>query len=611
MLRPIDSATRERRLLDGMWRFKVDWDNNGIESGWAGQKLPGTREMAVPGSVNDVFADENVRNHVGYYFYQRDVQVPASWDDQQILVRFGSVTHEAVVFVNGTELFRFKGGYMPFEVDVTDHVSAGEKFRLTVAVDNRLDLTSIPPGEVKTQPNGRVVQEYLHDFYNYSGIHRSVELIARNKTHVGDITITTDIDGSTGVVNWDLELHGPDAGSADVALKIVDKQTEQTVAEATGATGSVRIDNATIWTPGVGGMYELVVRVSAENSLLDEYTQPFGIRTVEVKDSQFLINGQPFYFTGFGMHEDHETVGKAHVDALVLHDMELLSWIGANSLRTSHYPYSEEWMDYCDTHGIVVIDETPAVGLNLGVIGGILGGAGPRKTFSPETLNEDTQAQHALEIERLVGRDKNRPSVVMWSIANEPASEEEGARAYFEPLVETTRKADPTRPVGFVNVLLAPYDKDQITDLFDVIMLNRYYGWYLQTGDIEWAEEEMMKETRGWIEKYPGKPIIFTEFGPDTVAGVHSIYNQPWTESYQVENVKMNTRVFDAFDEVIGEQMWNFADFQTKHGIMRVDGNKKGAFTRARKPKAVAQFLRERWTTLPAAQYGRRDITTE
>lgn len=613
MLRPQLTTTRDTRSLNGMWRFRVDWDNDGLAQGWASERLAGTREVPVPASVNDLFADENVRNHIGYWFYQRDVQVPATWRDQQILVRFGSVTHAAVVLVNGVELTRFKGGYLPFEVDVTEHATPGESFRLTVAVDNRLDNTSIPPGEVVEHPDGRRHQEYMHDFYNYTGIHRTVELIARPATHVEDITITTDFTGSVGSVNWDI-IHadsGSSADSAEVTVEVVDLRDDSVVATGTGARGTAEIPDVNLWTPGVGGLYGLkVMLIDADGTTLDDYTEKFGVRTVEVKDSQFLINGEPFYFTGFGMHEDHETLGKGHSDAHLVQDMELLSWIGANSLRTSHYPYAEEWMDYCDAHGIVVIDETPAVGLNLGVAGGIMGGT-VKPTFSPENVNDETQAQHQLEIERLIARDKNRPAVVLWSIANEPESQTPEAREYFAPLVAATRAADPTRPVGFVNIMLAPYDKCHISDLFDVLMLNRYYGWYFNTGDLKATEAGMVAETRGWVDKYPGKPIIYTEFGADTVAGLHSIYNQPWTEDYQIEYHKMNARVFDAFDEVIGEQMWNFADFQTKFGIMRVDGNKKGAFTRDRRPKGAARFLRERWTTLDAAAYGRRDLTAD
>lgn len=609
MLAPQLTPTRTVLPLDGMWRFRVDWNNDGIDAGWQNSRLDTRHEMAVPASVNDVFADEAVRNHVGCYFYQRDVQIPMEWGDRQIVVRFGSVTHHAVVFAGDTEIARFKGGYMPFEADLTAHATPGGTVRLTVVVDNRLDYTCIPPGRINILGDGRREQEYLHDFYNYSGIHRSVHLISRPRTHVSDVTITTDVTagdaGAAGIVTWNITAEGE---PAEVTITIIDQRTDEPVATGSGHAGSATIPDVNLWTPGVGGLYDLEIRlVDQDGTLIDLYRQHFGVRTVEITHNQFLINGRPFYFTGFGMHEDHETVGKGHVDAHVLQDMELLSWIGANSLRTSHYPYSEQWMDYCDRQGIVVIDETPAVGLNLGVAGGILGGTEVPATFGPDTLNDQTQAQHKLEIERLIARDKNRPSVVLWSIANEPESQTDASREYFAPLAQAARDADPTRPVGFVNVMLAPYDRDKITDLFDVIMLNRYYGWYFQTGDLANAEREMRAEVEGWITTHPGKPIIFTEFGADTVAGLHSIYHQPWTEDFQVAYHRMNSRVFDAYDEIIGEQMWNFADFQTKVGIVRVDGNKKGAFTRDRRPKAVARYLRDRWRKLDAAAYGRRE----
>ena len=100
------------------------------------------------------------------------------------------------------------------------------------------------------------------------------------------------------------------------------------------------------------------------------------MRTVKVDGIEFLINGEPFYFRGFGKHEDVAVLGKGHNDAHLLHDFELLKWIGANSFRTSHYPYAEDVLDYADRQGIVIIDETAAVGLNMGLGGGIFGGAG-------------------------------------------------------------------------------------------------------------------------------------------------------------------------------------------------------------------------------------------
>jgi beta-glucuronidase len=317
---------------------------------------------------------------------------------------------------------------------------------------------------------------------------------------------------------------------------------------------------------------------------------------VKVDGARFLINGEPFYFRGFGKHEDSVVRGKGYDNAYMVHDFVLMEWLGANSFRTSHYPYAEEVLDYADRHGIVVIDETPAVGLNTGIGGGIFGGK-PMKTFSEETVNAATQDVHRQAIRELVARDKNHPCVVIWSIANEPESDTPESRAYFEPLAAEARRLDPSRPVGFVNVMLAPADKDLVSDLFDVLMLNRYYGWYVNSGDLANAERALEAEVQAWVKKH-GKPIIFTEYGADTIAGLHSVTPIPWTEEYQADLLEMTHRVFDRVDAVVGEQIWAFADFATGFAIFRVDGNKKGVFTRDRRPKAAAHLLRRRWQRL-------------
>jgi beta-glucuronidase len=197
-------------------------------------------------------------------------------------------------------------------------------------------------------------------------------------------------------------------------------------------------------------------------------------------------------------------------------------------------------------------------------------------------------------IRELVARDKNHSCVVLWSIANGPESDTPASRESFATLAAQTRALDPSRPVGFVNVMLALPAKDVVTDLFDVVMLNRYYGWYVNTGDLENAEQAFEAELTAWAEKCD-KPIIMTEYGGDTQPGLHSVLPTVWAEEYQVELLAMSHRVFDRFDAVVGEQVWNFADFATVPGVMRVGGNKKGVFTRERNPKAAAHLLRRRW----------------
>jgi beta-glucuronidase len=417
-----------------------------------------------------------------------------------------------------------------------------------------------------------------------------VWLYATGRAHLTDVTVVTGLDGATGWIDYRTEAESADGAQVKVVLRDADGAE---VASGGGASGTLTVENAHRWAPGDGYLYDLEMQLLGEDgTVLDSYHQSVGVRTVAVDGTRFLINGEPFYFTGFGKHEDLAVIGKGHNDAFLAHDVELLNWIGANSFRASHYPYAEAVLDYADRQGIVVIDETAAVGLNMGLGGGIFGGQG-YTTFSPETVNDQTREVHAQAIRELVARDKNHPSVVLWSIANEPESDTEAAERYFRPLFELARELDPTRPVGFVNVLLAPYPTCRVSQFGDVVMLNRYYGWYLHTGDLEAAERAWEEELKGWASE--GKPIIITEYGADTYPGLHALMAQPWSEEYQVASLDMNHRVFDRVDAVVGEHVWAFADFATTSGIMRVGGNKKGVFTRDREPKAAAHALRRRW----------------
>ena len=201
-----------------------------------------------------------------------------------------------------------------------------------------------------------------------------------------------------------------------------------------------------------------------------------------------------------------------------------------------------------------------------------------------------------------ISRDKNHACVVMWSIANEPDSYSEGAYDYFAPLYELARELDPQkRPCTLISVQMAPPEKDCSAKLSDVICLNRYYGWYFGGPDLELPEQALRKELDYW--KTIGKPVVFTEYGADTVMGMHDTTPVMYTEEFQVEYYKMNNKVFDDYDFVVGEQVWNFADFATSQSLLRVQGNKKGIFTRDRKPKLVAHYFRDRWHKIPDFEY--------
>ena len=251
----------------------------------------------------------------------------------------------------------------------------------------------------------------------------------------------------------------------------------------------------------------------------------YGLRTVEVSaEMGFLINSRPFYFHGFGKHEDSELRGRALDLPQLIKDQNLMHWIGANSVRTTHYPYSSEFLSLCDELGVVVIGEAPAVGLQA------------------VNMVRETLRTHLEVMGELITRDKNHPSVVMWSVANEPDSEVAGAATYFKHLVAQTRALDPSRPVTFAT-FKSP-DKDVAVQHVDVIMANRYHAWYTNTGQLDIIHPSLRADLLSWRRNFR-KPIMISEYGADSVAGIHADPPIAFSEEFQAQ-VRCNLARRDA-----------------------------------------------------------------
>jgi len=585
MLYPRESETREIKDLSGIWEFKVDKDNEGYEKQWFKKPLKDTIVMPVPASYNDITQDSEIRDHIGNVWYERNFFIPFSWKEKKVFLRVGSASHKARVWINGREAGYHKGGFLPFTMEVNDLVGFGRKNRLTIAVNNILDWTDIPPGKIKEisddmHPEGYRVQEYYFDFFNYSGIHRPVRLLALPRNYIDDISVVTDIDGESGNVSYTIKTEGH---FARISVCLLDEKGNMVV-EANQSEGRLYVPKVRLWEPSNPYLYILEAKIfNRQKKLEDSYRLPIGIRTVKVDRKQFLINGKPFYFKGFGKHEDSDLRGKGLDHVINVKDLNLLKWVGANSFRTSHYPYSEELMNLADREGFVIIDEVSAAGLNLEDTG--------EKTFSPERAYKALK-HHINCLEELIQRDKNHPSVVMWSVANEPASHEEEALPYFQKIAKEVRNLDSTRPITLVNS--STPDTCRVAQLFDVVCVNRYYSWYTDPGHLELIKFQLEKDLQGWYKKFK-KPVFLTEYGADTIAGFHQDPPVMFTEEYQCEMLEQYHKILDRLDFVIGEHVWNFADFATKQEITRVVGNKKGVFTRQRQPKAAAFLLKRRW----------------
>ena len=239
-------------------------------------------------------------------------------------------------------------------------------------------------------------------------------------------------------------------------------------------------------------------------------------------------------------------------------------------------------MQMADRQGFLIIDEVPAVGMHFW----------PNMKLFGELVNEETLKHHKDVLTELYERDKNHPCVIMWSVANEAKTSEENALAYFTEVAAHMRSLDKTRPL--VNVMVEWIEDDKVSQLFDVLCINRYYSWYYDLGNLDSIFPKLTAEFTKWHNKYH-KPIIISEYGVDTISGLHKLPEVIFSEEYQIEYYKENNRALDSLDFVVGEHLWAFADFMTSFGLRRFDGNKKGIFTRQRQPKSVAYFIKERW----------------
>jgi beta-galactosidase/beta-glucuronidase len=246
--------------------------------------------------------------------------------------------------------------------------------------------------------------------------------------------VVTQILGHDGVVHVRLEQAGGIIPTARFTLR--GHGTQVSVEALSTREVTLTVPNAAPWTPGSPSLYDLTVELVQGGAACDRYTLPVGIRTVAVDGDALLLNGQPILLKGFGRHEDFPVAGRGLVPAVIVKDYALMKWVGANSFRTTHYPYSEQMMDLADRLGLMVIDETPAVGL-----------------FFHEEGLERRLALCRQYTRELIARDKNHPSVIVWSLANEPHSLRPAARPFFRDLYDLARSLDATRPVTVVSCM--------------------------------------------------------------------------------------------------------------------------------------------------------------
>ena len=587
MLYPLNNSCRSVIDLSGIWKFKVDPTNIGESEKWY-EGFETNVDIAVPGSWNEMLEEEGLLDYNGNGWFLTKAFIPKYFSDKEIWLRVGSADFHSKLWVNGKYVGENIGGYLPFEFNISEFVAPGSKATIVILVNNELTNETIPQGisAEEYEEEGRLREETYpparFDFSPNGGIHRPVKLHCTPKSYIDKVKVDTKVlpDQKGKAI---VSVSAIDSENKICQIKIIGNklvEEKDILINNESCLIEFEIDNCRYWSYKDPYLYKIEIKI-IDGEIIDEYHLKIGIREVKLDGNKFLLNGEEIYFKGFGKHEDFWVIGKGLFLPLLVKDFGVMKWINANSFRTSHYPYAEEIMQYADEKGFLVIDEVPAVSLDLRV------------------SNQNTLINHKEFLRKLIERDYNHPSVVMWAAGNEPnlvgAKEYYDGRAhdYWKEIFEYTKILDETRPVTVPNCQRAGID-DPVFEFSDVITINRYYGWYEHPGKLDKALVYLEREMDAIHEKYK-KPIIMTEFGADTVTGMHSVSDQMFSEEYQTKLISMYIELFRKKDYIIGEHIWNFADFRTPMHFRRVLLNLKGVFTRDRQPKSVAFKLKEIW----------------
>ena len=563
---------RQHQLLDGRWNYIVDpyetgyynyrrqpYDQSDTGSGgFYDDRKPkdkgdiveysfdGSPTMAIPGDWNS--QDAKLENYEGTVWLRQQFNA-APKDGKRYLLYFGAVNYEAHVYLNGKKLGSHKGGFTPFQFDVTGKLLKGQN-TLIVKADNTRHQDDIPT--VST------------DWWNYGGITRDVLLAEVPETHISDYQIQL-AKGDMNRIEGFVQLAGPQP-SQDVQLTIPEAGIKTTV--HTGADGRAAIsiplakNKLRYWSPDDPKLYG--VTLSAATDKIDDR---IGFRTIETRGRDILLNGKSVFLRGVSLHDENPLIpGRLRGSG----DMRmLLQWakeMNCNYVRLAHYPHSEEMIRLADEMGLMVWAEVPVY-------------------WTISWQNPAVYDNARQQLTDLVVRDKNRASVVIWSIGNEtPVSAPR--TDFMSRLADTVRSLDKTRLVGAALEVHRKGDEitmeDPLADKLDLASFNEYAGWY-------WASNSDMLKYRFNITI--NKPVLITEFGADALGGYHADADTRWSEEYQDLLYKNQFKMLDAIPGLRGMTPWvlvdfrsprrphpYFQDFWNRKGLLSETGKKKQAF---------------------------------
>jgi beta-glucuronidase len=567
---------RSHLLLDGRWNYIVDpyeagyynyrhqpFDQSASGSGgFYDDRKPkskddaveysfdGSPTLAIPGDWNSQNA--KLENYEGTVWMRQQFQSSPK-EGKRYFLYFGAVNYEAHVYLNGKKIGSHKGGFTPFQFEVTGRLLNGQN-TVIVKADNTRHQDDIPTLNT--------------DWWNYGGITRDVLLAETPDTYIADYQIQL-AKGDMGRIEGFVQMTGAQRAQ-DVTITIPEAGLKTTV--HTNADGRAAISIALpknkvrYWSPEDPKLYSVTIAAAT-----DKLNDRIGFRTIETRGQDILLNGKSIFLRGISLHDENPLIpGRLRGEG----DMRMmLQWakdMNCNYVRLAHYPHSEEMIKLADEMGILVWAEVPVYW-----------------TISWE--KPEVYANANLQLSDLVMRDKNRASVIIWSIGNEtPVSE--ARNTFMGKLADTVRSLDHTRLVGAAlevhrtgNVVTV---EDPLAEKIDLASFNEYAGWY-------WASNKDMLNFSFKVNY--NKPVVITEFGADALGGLHADVDTRWGEEYQDQLYKNQFKMLDAIPGLRGMTPWVLVDFRSPrrpHPYYQDFWNRKGLISETGKKKLAFYTLK-------------------
>jgi len=512
--------------------------------------------MRIPGDWNT--QDERLFFYEGTVWFKKSFQA-VPMQDVRTLLYFGAVNYDCHVYVNSRHVGHHIGGFTPFNYDISDMLKEGENI-LIVKVDNKRHAEDVP-----TQ---------IFDWWNYGGITRDVKLVKVTPVYLEDYSLQlqkADAKAKNRDISFSAKLNKAEAGHT-VTVSIPELKLKKTL--TTDSSGTIHYSLLTIhsaklqlWSPESPKRYR--VDISLDTSTISD---SIGFRTIETRDKQILLNGQPIFLKGISIHNEKPNGGGR---ANTAEDARtLLGWakqLGCNFVRLAHYPHHEEMVREAEKMGILVWSEIPVY-------------------WTIAWNNPKTYENAQNQLRDMIARDHNRANIIIWSIANEtPHSPERdqflGNLAQYARTLDNTRlismAMEVTGASNYVNRL-----NDNMNQYVDVVSFNQYIGWYRDVNDAPKMR---------WEIPY-NKPVIVSEFGGGAKYGYHGAKNQRWTEEFQENLYRENCAMLDKIEGLAGTTPWILKDFRSPRRVLpdvQDYYNRKGLFSDKGEKKKAFYVLKE------------------